>query len=229
MGEIREWKRWADERPTEAGVYWWRLPEKDYSGLTLRPEWTCEVSSCGMGYADNELWPSFSHWNGYVRTVPANLEWTAAEPGEKGGAHKIHVDTLAPCPFCAKTPRMVGDDRPKEGGFRLYTIPFLPWRFSISCCGRASTGWRAKPAEAIALWNTRPTEDALRAEVERLTAALDSIFSLISYVNIHGVGQQPEPTGEPQPMRVSPIEFWSIFQQIGKLASAALQPKGDGG
>ena len=32
------------------------------------------------------------------------------------------------------------------------------------------------PDEAIAAWNTRPTEDALRADVERLRRALDSLM-----------------------------------------------------
>jgi hypothetical protein len=59
---------------------------------------------------------------------------------------------------------------------------------------------------------------------ESTTEALDRIFSYVSYVNIHGVGRQPEPNGLPQPMRVSPEEFMRIFQEIGKIASAALHP-----
>lgn len=55
-----------------------------------------------------------------------------------------------------------------------------------------------------------------------MRAALDKIFSYVSYVNIHGVGEQPEPNGLPQPMRVPPDEFARIFQEIGKLASSAL-------
>jgi len=48
------------------------------------------------------------------------------------------------------------------------------------------------------------------------------IFMRVSYINIHGVGEQPEPTGLPQPMRASPDEFKRIWQEIGKLAGAAL-------
>jgi len=55
-----------------------------------------------------------------------------------------------------------------------------------------------------------------------MLAALDRIFSYVSYVNIHGIGEQPEPNGLPQPMRVPPDEFGRIFQEIGKLASEAL-------
>lgn len=57
---------------------------------------------------------------------------------------------------------------------------------------------------------------------EKLVEALDRIFSYVSYVNIHGVGDQPEPNGHPQPLRVPPDEFWRIFQEIGSLASGAL-------
>jgi hypothetical protein len=52
--------------------------------------------------------------------------------------------------------------------------------------------------------------------------ALDRIFSYVSYINIHGVGEQPEPTGSPQPLRVAPEEFHRIFQDIGRLAREAL-------
>lgn len=54
--------------------------------------------------------------------------------------------------------------------------------------------------------------------------ALDRIFSYVSYVNIHGVGEQPEPTPEiaPQPLKCPTDEFWRIFQDIGTRASAAM-------
>ncbi len=57
--------------------------------------------------------------------------------------------------------------------------------------------------------------------------ALERIFSYVSYVNIHGVGEQPEPNedGSPQAVRVHPDEFWRIFQEIGRIASEALDDK----
>ena len=60
------------------------------------------------------------------------------------------------------------------------------------------------------------------AALPDLYDALDKIFSYVSYVNIHGVGEQPQSNGEPQPVRLSLEEFWRIFQEIGKLSSAAL-------
>lgn len=57
-----------------------------------------------------------------------------------------------------------------------------------------------------------------------LLDALDKILSIVSYINVHGVGEQPEPTPEigPQATRCPPSEFWRLFQQIGKLSSQAL-------
>jgi hypothetical protein len=64
----------------------------------------------------------------------------------------------------------------------------------------------------------------LIAAAPDLLEALDKIFSIVSYVNIHGVGKQPEATPEigPQPLRCPHEEFWRLFQQIGKLSSDAL-------
>jgi hypothetical protein len=59
-------------------------------------------------------------------------------------------------------------------------------------------------------------------EIKRLRHALDEIWLSVSYVNVHGVGEQAEPNGLPQPVRVKPDEFWSLFQRIGKIATEAL-------
>lgn len=69
---------------------------------------------------------------------------------------------------------------------------------------------------------TKEALNSLSAAAPEMLEALDRIFSYVSYVNIHGVGDQPESNGLPQPMRVPPDEFARIFQEIGKLASSAL-------
>lgn len=74
----------------------------------------------------------------------------------------------------------------------------------------------AKSAETLKCFNIAD------ATVAKMRTALDEIFMRVSYINIHGVGEQPEPTGLPQPMRASPDEFKRIWQEIGKLAGAAL-------
>lgn len=64
--------------------------------------------------------------------------------------------------------------------------------------------------------------EQMREAAETMRDALDKIFSRVSYINIHGVGPQPESNGLPQQVRISTAEFWDIFQSIGKLASEAL-------
>jgi hypothetical protein len=67
-------------------------------------------------------------------------------------------------------------------------------------------------------------ERAVTTNEQIMRDALDEIFSIVSYINIHGVGEQPEPTLEsgPQPMRCPSGEFQWLFQRIGKLSSDAL-------
>ena len=151
----REWTAWETHRPTVAGLYWWRLPPAQYGGETLQPEWTCKVSLYGMGYAEKELWPSFSHWDGYHRSIPAGLEWSPAEDNEKV-AHAIPYHGLKTCPFCGGVVALIGDNSLRGGGARLYSVPFKPWRFGVSCrCGRAGSGWFETVRGATSRWNER--------------------------------------------------------------------------
>lgn len=97
--------------------------------------------------------------------------------------------------------------------------------------------WLAEgPDHSIIVWGPEPeqricfmTSDGPAVSNARLIAsapamyeALERIFSYVSYVNIHGVGEQPEPNGHPQPVKVSPEEFAHTFQEIGNQARIAL-------
>jgi hypothetical protein len=66
--------------------------------------------------------------------------------------------TLRPCPFCGN-PAV----SPSPG------IAGLAGCKSNDCDGARSNGWMHTAA-----WNTRPVEDALRAEVDRLRAAIEA-------------------------------------------------------
>ena len=68
----------------------------------------------------------------------------------------------------------------------------------------------------------QPTD---REIIAALVEALETIFSRVSYINIHGVGGQPErdPDGNPQPMRVPVETFHYIWKEIGDTAAAALK------
>lgn len=152
----RNWTAWADARPSARGLFWWRLPEAVYGGVALRPEWIEEVALHGMGYAESQLWPRFSNWDGYRRTVPAGLEWAPAEETARKGMTLIAFEGLASCPFCGAAVPLLGDDRLKDGGARLYSVPFKPWLFRAACrCGIAATPWRENVAEVLAVWNRR--------------------------------------------------------------------------
>ncbi len=82
----------------------------------------------------------------------------------------------------------------------------------------ATVHWRNREANAEFLCRAVNAHDDL-------VAALENIFSRVSYINIHGVGEQPPPNenGTPQPVRATPDEFWSLFQDIGTLAADALK------
>lgn len=150
------WVPWTAARPTEAGHYWWRLPEASYGGLTLRPEWVCEVSPHGMGYGDSELWPDMSDWDGYRRTVQAGLEWCGDGAAPKD-AYTLPGLRLSLCPFCASSPTLLARDLPVGGGHRLYTTPFRPNRFKIDCrhCGMANSFETRDLGALIDRWNSR--------------------------------------------------------------------------
>jgi hypothetical protein len=72
-------------------------------------------------------------------------------------------------------------------------------------------------ADLIALWNARPTEDALRAEVERLTASLRECQQFLA-----------ELTGPARPGEQL-LNWLARCLEVECRARAALQPKGDGG
>jgi hypothetical protein len=60
------------------------------------------------------------------------------------------------------------------------------------------------------------------AFIREARETFDSIAMMVSYVILHGVGEQPPPSPDgPQVMRVAPEEFWRIFSKIGEDAAAA--------
>lgn len=103
-------------------------------------------------------------------------------------------EELKLCPFCgsAETP---------------VCIQYKDDQFAVSCepCG---FGGPDHPQEdiAIELWNTRPVEDSLRAEVERLRKALEALAN-------------------PNLAWVTNPEHRSALKNVASLAREALQPK----
>ena len=81
-------------------------------------------------------------------------------------------DEPKPCPFCGgKNPIIVRDVQYPD------TPNARTW-YAIECNICDATGdWDLGESGAIAKWNTRPVEDALRAENERLRGALRRILN----------------------------------------------------
>lgn len=152
-----KWIPWAVARPTAPGLYWWRLPAKEYDGIPLRPEWVCRVALCGMGYADDQLWPGFSNWDGCRRTIPDGMEWSAHPADSKDALAVPYDDDLLTCPFCGDSPRLEAEQR--HQGCRLYSSPFRPNIFRVKCPGCwAGSPWHESLRQALSLWNGRARE-----------------------------------------------------------------------
>lgn len=143
------WTRWADDRPSDhTAAYRWRVSARPILGLTLRPEWTEKLHCCGMGYAENEWWPPFSHWNGYRRTVDPSLEWRVAAPDDMdlvyGGLD------LLPSPFTGRPPKVVTSRRwigappylVEWIGIESYMVKSLGW----TDAGKMRDAWNSRPA-----------------------------------------------------------------------------------
>lgn len=74
------------------------------------------------------------------------------------------TDDLNPCPFCGVVPTEIERD---SGRYRtiVYHTPHCP---------ALDPGYRTKTA-ALAAWNTRPAEDALRTRIAELEAQCASV------------------------------------------------------
>lgn len=76
-------------------------------------------------------------------------------------------EQLKPCPFCGEAPHMMVWNDASRPGTDIECVGMdCPTR-GCEVCVKGDDHER----RAIAAWNTRPVEDALRAEVERLRTA----------------------------------------------------------
>lgn len=89
---------------------------------------------------------------------------------------------LKPCPFCESDDLSVHLD----DGFSYYV-----W---CGNCGSQTDNDHLTEKEAIKAWNTRPAEDELKAEVERLKEELDARKSVtkIAYSDIKWLCEEVE-------------------------------------
>jgi hypothetical protein len=149
------WHNFSDKRPDRKAIFVFKLDNVKLGGLNLDVEWSNQVEFMGMGYEPAELWPSFSHWDGYNRTVPNGLKWRELKEDEKylqESADKtkfpypipkkerleiFHGLDLGICPFC-------NSEYDIEWSPRYIGAPiFKPDNFRIQChgCGLVDTGY----------------------------------------------------------------------------------------
>lgn len=85
-------------------------------------------------------------------------------------------EELKPCPFCGNKDVILSD-------YRLVGNDTC-WKITCLHCRLVMSG--ANKQLLLNLWNTRPAEDALKAEVERLKAELDAQKS-VSKIAYHDI------------------------------------------
>jgi Lar family restriction alleviation protein len=94
------------------------------------------------------------------------------------------MNELKPCPFCGRT-----DELAKEKFLDL-----IGWIYRVRCkrCAIIIRESLADMDDAIHKWNTRPAENALQAEVERLKGELDGhkLVSKLAYADIRKLGNE---------------------------------------
>lgn len=151
---MTEWKLWYDERPTDTKVkYRWRLRnERKLCGKMLQPEWTAALQLCGMGWGPNEWWPEYSDWNGYVRSVPKDMEWRPMIESESEETI-YHGFNLLPSPFTGLPPKVEG-----YGGY-IGAGPWIIDKMGIKSYMVNSVGWH-DANEMERMWNRRPNNEA---------------------------------------------------------------------
>jgi hypothetical protein len=110
--QMRTWIKWSEKRPpNERGTFRYRVTA-EILGMTLSPEWSEEMSLCGMGYSESEWWPvRLCHWDGYTRKIThPSLEWSSPQESDAPGVTWHGLDLL-PCPFTGKAPQVTATGR----------------------------------------------------------------------------------------------------------------------
>ena len=89
------------------------------------------------------------------------------------------MEALKACPFCGKRPKLKKSTRP---GSEQAVVTCGDW-----ACYGSPTSTKGTASVTVARWNTRPVEDALRAELEQLEIA----FGLYVYHTTDGKLSKP--------------------------------------
>lgn len=136
------WINYAEQRPTVAGAYRWRLESVVVPGMFVT--FVAHMRERGAGY-ENVLSPLFDYWDGYSVHVPAGLQWQALRPEDPQDVEwcrvaGVEVEGLSPlpCPYCNKVPKWDALLRYDGGGVGL-TDPHKFNNWKLVCCAWGST------------------------------------------------------------------------------------------
>lgn len=147
--EPMPWTEYVASRPTEPGLYLWRLPSAVCVGLFVIV--AAKMRARGAGYA-TVLSPDFDHWDGYQVHVPPCLSWRATD-GQADGHVEPDGFTLGACPFCGNVPRWSAFERTSDGGLMCSARPQSLNEWRVQCCQWIAGPRAADPRHIAAAWN----------------------------------------------------------------------------
>ena len=137
-----EWKSYSVERPTEKGVYEWKVPSTRIHGMFVTFQSWFRMRST----ANSEvLAPSFSGWNGWNLTLPSDVSWRIPEiPNINLQKHEygnLGIDGLIfhKCPYCLEVPELRGWWFGDGGGVIVAAEPFNYNAWQLKCCSWGET------------------------------------------------------------------------------------------
>lgn len=114
-----------------------------------------------------------------LKDIPSDPSETSdlSDPSESEGS----MDELKPCPFCGEKPLMVHSALNEYHSVESqigcshcrYIIQAPDWAIDMDKSVKENCDF--EDSQTISYWNTRPAEDALKAEIEKLKAALKRI------------------------------------------------------
>lgn len=143
------WTKFSERRPSEAGVYEWRIPSRAVAGAVLIVAAHMRYRSAGY---ERALSPEFDYWDGYELHVRCPVEWReTAEHGDlKTYQHRvISVEGLDPCEciYCGKRPKLEAHQRARDGGIVCGPDPWELNSWKFVCCAWGSTPSLSDPRE----------------------------------------------------------------------------------
>jgi hypothetical protein len=147
----KEWFSFSDVKPSEEGLYKFKLPYRNVGGLELQPEWVDEVKDRGGYNEPQNLWPAFAHWDGYSRSVPSGLKWRPLKENEKKDDYQFNGLDLKDCPFCGSKAKVNWNYT--FIGSRIFNAH----EFSIACtgCYLAKSPTTSDLKRMVEIWNKR--------------------------------------------------------------------------